>query len=231
MGISVAFVFLSAMLFGLATPLSKILLDGLTPFQLAGLLYVGAAIGLLPKVISEKGFSKVLRMGRNNINRLVGAILLGGVAGPVALLFGLKIAEASSVSMWLNLELVFTALLGHLLFQDYLGKLGWFGASGAVSAVVFTYIFFSPTNSLLLMGVLPIPAILFGVLYLIYSQYMSRRSGGNVNHDAHFIGAVFGFVYLPELFRPSTPVSFHHHSYNTHLFYFYFSNFDVSFYI
>jgi len=75
------------------------------------------------------------------------------------------------------------------------------GASGAVSAVVFTYIFFSPTNSLLLMGIIPIPAILFGVLYLIYSQYMSRKSGGNVNHDAHFIGAVFGFIY-PILLKP-----------------------------
>jgi len=76
------------------------------------------------------------------------------------------------------------------------------GASGAVSAVVFTYIFFSPRNSLLLMGVVPIPAILFGVLYLIYSQYMRKRSGGNVNHDAHFIGAVFGFIY-PILLKPS----------------------------
>lgn len=76
------------------------------------------------------------------------------------------------------------------------------GASGAVSAVVFTYIFFSPTNSLLLMGVIPIPAIIFGVLYLIYSQYMARRSGGNVNHDAHFIGAVFGFIY-PILLKPN----------------------------
>lgn len=76
------------------------------------------------------------------------------------------------------------------------------GASGAVSAVVFTYIFFSPTNSLLLMGVIPIPAIIFGVLYLIYSQYMARKSGGNVNHDAHFIGAVFGFIY-PILLKPS----------------------------
>ncbi|MGM0498305.1 MAG: rhomboid family intramembrane serine protease [Bacteroidota bacterium] len=81
------------------------------------------------------------------------------------------------------------------------------GASGAVSAVVFTYIFFSPTNSLLLMGIVPIPAILFGVLYLIYSQYMSRRSGGNVNHDAHFYGAVFGFVY-PILLKPDLLDSF-----------------------
>ena len=134
MVISVVFGFISAMLFGLAAPLSKILLEGLNPFQLAGLLYVGAAIGLLPKVIAEKGFRKVFRMDRNNKKMLAGAVLLGGVAGPVALLFGLEIAEASSVSMWLNLELVFTALLGHFIFRDYLGKLGWLGVLGAVFA-------------------------------------------------------------------------------------------------
>ena len=76
------------------------------------------------------------------------------------------------------------------------------GASGAVSAVVFAFIFFSPLNTLLLMGIIPIPAIVFGVLYLAYSQYMRKKSGGNVNHDAHFIGAVFGFIY-PILLEPS----------------------------
>lgn len=75
------------------------------------------------------------------------------------------------------------------------------GASGAVSAVVFTYIFFSPTNTLLLMGVIPIPAILFGILYLVYSQYMRKKSGDRVNHDAHFVGAVFGFIY-PIILEP-----------------------------
>lgn len=68
--------------------------------------------------------------------RLLGAILFGGVGGPVALLFGLKLASASSVSMWLNLELVFTAILGHFIFKDYLGKLGWLGSFGAVGAAV-----------------------------------------------------------------------------------------------
>ena len=69
------------------------------------------------------------------------------------------------------------------------------GASGAVSAVVFSFILFSPKSTLLLMGIVPIPAFIFGILYLLYSQYMRKRSGGNVNHDAHFIGAIFGFIY------------------------------------
>ena len=41
-----------------------------------------------------------------------------------------------------------------------------------------------------------IPGILFAILYVIYSQYMSRRGGDNINHDAHLLGAVFGFVYV-----------------------------------
>ncbi|MDD2196549.1 MAG: rhomboid family intramembrane serine protease [Bacteroidales bacterium] len=79
------------------------------------------------------------------------------------------------------------------------------GASGAVSAIVFTSIFFQPLSNLYLMGIIPIPAIVFGVVYLVYSNYMSRKSTDNINHDAHFIGAVFGFIYPllidPKLFK------------------------------
>ncbi len=69
------------------------------------------------------------------------------------------------------------------------------GASGAVSGMIFFCIFFYPLNKLYLMGILPIPGILFAVAYLIYSNYMSRKGGDNINHDAHFVGAVFGFIY------------------------------------
>ena len=79
------------------------------------------------------------------------------------------------------------------------------GASGAVSAVVFTYIFFAPLQKIYFYMVLPIPGIVFGILYLIYSSYMSRRNKDNINHAAHFWGAVVGFLYPillePELFR------------------------------
>jgi membrane associated rhomboid family serine protease len=68
------------------------------------------------------------------------------------------------------------------------------GASGAVSAVMFFCIFFEPWQKLYLYGMIGIPGIIFAVLYIIYSQYMSRRGGDNINHDAHFLGAVFGFV-------------------------------------
>jgi membrane associated rhomboid family serine protease len=69
------------------------------------------------------------------------------------------------------------------------------GASGAVSAVVFATIFFNPWGKLYFYGFFPIPGIVFGILYLVYSNYMSRRDGDNINHDAHFLGAVFGFIF------------------------------------
>jgi membrane associated rhomboid family serine protease len=69
------------------------------------------------------------------------------------------------------------------------------GASGAVSAVMFACIFFNPWSKLLLMGVIPIPGIIYAVLYLLYCSYMSRNANDNINHDAHLYGAVFGFIY------------------------------------
>lgn len=75
------------------------------------------------------------------------------------------------------------------------------GASGAVSAIVFFSIFFSPLEKLYLMAIIPIPGIVFAIAYLFYSNYMSRKGGDNINHDAHFVGAVFGFIY-PILIDP-----------------------------
>jgi membrane associated rhomboid family serine protease len=75
------------------------------------------------------------------------------------------------------------------------------GASGAVSAVLFSCIFFSPLQNLYLFFI-PMPGILFGILYLVYSQVMARRSSDNVNHEAHFTGAIFGLLY-PILIEPS----------------------------
>lgn len=76
------------------------------------------------------------------------------------------------------------------------------GASGAVSAVVFSWILFDPLGKIYVYFI-PMPAVVFGVLYLIYSAYESKRSGGSVNHDAHFYGALTGvlitIVFYPEV--------------------------------
>ena len=75
------------------------------------------------------------------------------------------------------------------------------GASGAVSAVMFTFIFLNPWEKLYFFGLLPIPGIIFAVGYLFYSWYMSKKESDNIAHDAHFLGAVFGFFY-PVLLKP-----------------------------
>ena len=76
------------------------------------------------------------------------------------------------------------------------------GASGAVSAVLFAAIFFNPWESIYFFGILPMPGIIFGLLYLYYSYYMSRRKMDNIGHETHFLGAIIGFC-TPMLIRPS----------------------------
>jgi len=81
------------------------------------------------------------------------------------------------------------------------------GASGAVSAILFAAILLLPDQKIyfIFLPGLGIPAWGFGLLYLGYSQYMSHRGTGNINHDAHFAGAVFGFLFTgvlkPALFQ------------------------------
>lgn len=70
------------------------------------------------------------------------------------------------------------------------------GASGAVAAVLFSAIYFSPTMDLYLMFIpIPIPAIIFGIGYLVLEWYLDKKSNDNIAHDAHFWGAAFGFVF------------------------------------
>ena len=126
-----AIAILSAALFGAATPASKLLLADLTPFQLAGLLYLGAALGTAPAAWRSGSPRLPDRGDRANRMRLLGAVVFGGIAGPVLLLLGLRSAEAASVSLWLNFELAATALLGVLLFREHLGPLGWGGVAAA----------------------------------------------------------------------------------------------------
>ncbi|MGL4650790.1 MAG: DMT family transporter, partial [Caldilineaceae bacterium] len=135
----------AAALFGSATPLSKALLETLPPVQMAGLLYLGAALGVLPLLFrrprtADGGRAPTRRlrlpwqMDRVTQRRLAGAVLFGGVLGPILLMLGLQLAAAGSVSLWLNLEAVATALLGFFLFRDRLDRLGWLGAAGIVAA-------------------------------------------------------------------------------------------------
>jgi drug/metabolite transporter (DMT)-like permease len=126
----------SAFLFGAATPASKILLQGIQPQVLAGLLYLGAALGVLPIAVRDAAFQWPWRAGRRTILLLTGAIMTGGILGPLFLLIALKIAKAGSVSLWLNLEFVATVILGHFLFREHLTLRGWIAAVGTFIAAL-----------------------------------------------------------------------------------------------
>lgn len=132
--LAIVLVILAAILFGSASPLSKLILKSISPFQLAGLLYLGAALGVAPGAVLKKHLTPIWRISRKSRWLLIAAISCGGMLGPLALLFGLKIGQASSVSLWLNLELVFTAVLGHWLFRDNLNRAGWIALIGIVAA-------------------------------------------------------------------------------------------------
>ncbi|MHB8856307.1 MAG: DMT family transporter [Bellilinea sp.] len=127
---------LAALFFGAATPLSKPLLTRLTSFQLAGLLYLGAALGVVLLLVRERKFTSPWRMDRRNALLLLGSIVFGGILGPLALLAGLNLASAASVSMWLNLEMVATAILGHFIFKDHLTPRSWIAAAGIFLAAI-----------------------------------------------------------------------------------------------
>jgi drug/metabolite transporter (DMT)-like permease len=122
----VSFAVAAAMLFGASTPFSKILLGKLEPLLLAGLLYFGSGSGLtiwwFLRSQYKKGEPKEAMLCKADIPWLAGAIFSGGVIGPLALMFGLATTPASSASLLLNLEGVFTALLAWFVFKENFDK-------------------------------------------------------------------------------------------------------------
>ncbi|MBT3251004.1 MAG: EamA family transporter [Candidatus Marinimicrobia bacterium] len=144
---------LSAFLFGAATPASKYLLDSLPPFQLAGLLYLGAALAVAPAALKSGGFALPPKRDHKNQLRLLGAVFFGGLFAPVVLLIGLQNAGAASVSLWLNLELAATAVLGVFIFKDHLSAKGWFGVAAALIASVLLVL--GPDSAAGLAGLIP----------------------------------------------------------------------------
>ena len=126
---------ISAILFGAATPCSKPLLQHLSPLQLAGLMYLGSAVVMLPTLF-QRDSKLPWQLDQTNKKLLGTSLLLGGTVAPAFLMFGLRLAKAGSVSIWLNLELVFTTIIACLFFHEHLSKRGWLAIAMAFAASI-----------------------------------------------------------------------------------------------
>jgi drug/metabolite transporter (DMT)-like permease len=119
---SAAIALLSAALFGASTPLAKVLIGGIDPWMLAALLYLGSGLGLLivravQRMRSSPAKAEAPVAGTGWL-WFSGAVLSGGVIGPVLLMAGLTSTPASSASLLLNLEGVLTAVLAWFVFHE-----------------------------------------------------------------------------------------------------------------
>jgi drug/metabolite transporter (DMT)-like permease len=111
----------AALLFGLSTPLAKTLAGEVPPLMLAGLLYLGSGLGLavvlIVRALVQSRASLVVPRGSGWF-WLLAATFFGGIVGPFLLMYGLRITDAASASLILNLESVFTALLAWFAFKE-----------------------------------------------------------------------------------------------------------------
>ncbi len=125
----------SALLFGISTPLSKLIISSTDPLALASLYYLASGFILIPFALPRiKDELKKLKAHPKDIGRLLGTFIFGGILAPVFLLSGLRSTAAASASLLLNLETAATASLAHFLFQERLMKKDWIGAAGIITA-------------------------------------------------------------------------------------------------
>src|SRR5262245_20496727 len=113
----------AAVLFGLSAPAAKILLGAMDPWLLAGLLYLASGIGLGATfaVHAAAGGVRETPLRRPDAPWLGGAVVTGGLIGPVLMMFGLMHTGAARGALLLNLEGVFTALLAWFVFREHFG--------------------------------------------------------------------------------------------------------------
>ena len=146
----------AAVLFGVSTPLSKLLLPSVPPLMLAALLYLGAGIGVSLFRVTElypARKSAEARIRRSDFTLLGAIIVFGGVIGPVLMLAGLSRISALAGSLLLNLEAVFTILIAVMIFGEHLSS----GSALASGLVIFGALVMSYNSG-------PVGGDLFGVL-------------------------------------------------------------------
>lgn len=191
----------AAMLFGAGTPLAKLLLNAVSPWLLAGLLYLGSGVGLS----LYRHFSKApaVKLPRHEVPWFVGAIVAGGIIGPVLLMFGLTGMPASGASLLLNAEGVFTALLAWFVFKENFDRRI---ALGMVAIVAGAVVLSWPGDARF-SGVWPALAVLGACFAWGVDNNMTRKvSLSDATWIASVKGLVAGSVNLALAFIVGAPV-------------------------
>jgi drug/metabolite transporter (DMT)-like permease len=131
---------LAALLFGASAPLSKLLLGEVAPIPLAAFLYLGCGTSLLAfkclRRKSNSGEPSEAPLLHSDLPWLAGAILTGGVAAPIILLFSLQQTPAATASLLLNFEGVATTLIATLIFKEAIGRRIWAALLGITVASI-----------------------------------------------------------------------------------------------
>lgn len=179
---------LAALLFGAGTPIAKLLLGSVSPWMLAGLLYLGSGIGL-------SGYRLVRRSPRVRLQPsewwpLAGAVFFGGVIGPVLLMLGLTNLPASGASLLLNAEGVFTAVIAWCVFRENVDRRVLVGMFTIVAGAVLIAV----PNGVTLGSPLPSLAVLGACLAWGIDNNLTRKVALT---DASWLAAVKGLVAGP----------------------------------
>ena len=180
---------LAAVLFGASAPLAKLLLGEVNPWLLAGLLYVGAGLGMWIWRIVRR--APRVRLARHEVPWLVGAVAAGGVAGPVLLMFGLSSMPASGASLLLNAEGALTAVIAWVVFREPADRRVVIGMLAIVAGAVVVTV---PTGQAEAAAVWPTLAIVGACACWALDNNLTRKVSLT---DATWLAAVKGAVAGP----------------------------------
>jgi drug/metabolite transporter (DMT)-like permease len=175
----------AAVLFGTGTPIAKLLLEHVSPWLLAGLLYLGSGLGLaVYRVLTRAPSVKLLR---REIPWFAGAVVSGGMVAPFLLMLGLNRMPASGASLLLNAEGVFTALLAWFAFKENFDRRIALG----MLAILFGASLLSWSGEARFSGLWPTLAILGACLAWGIDNNLTRKVS---LVDATWIASVKGIV-------------------------------------
>lgn len=180
---------LAAVLFGASAPLAKLLLGDVSPWLLAGLLYVGSGVGLgLWRLVRR---SPRVRLERHEVPWLVGAVAAGGVVAPVLLMFGLASMPASGASLLLNAEAVLTAVIAWVVFREHAERRVVIGMAFVVAGAVVIAV---PSGQAEVSSLWPAVAIVGACAFWALDNNLTRKVSLT---DATWLAAVKGGVAGP----------------------------------